>query len=292
MTEPRPNKPNPKYTFEDVTGPSGLPPIPKLDVWDPKSKDPDQQLPEHFFLICEGARRSGKSIFLKWMLYNYKDYFDLAIVCSETPMNGFWQPLVSNQYVHQSWDPFLITKLLESQTAEREKAYHRPDYKPKKVLIILDDIIGDRAHIHEDPVLNRLAVQGRHYFVSVVLTTQEPHAIGTSLRNNCDAVVIFQQKSKRAKESVLNDFLQFKLDDKWSALYILKKYTADHSAILVFMDNLKPGIVKGYFHIPQDMTFDPHKGKDGDVKVPKYTLGSKEQKYLANTPKGALPILT
>jgi hypothetical protein len=267
--------------------PDNYPLTPKLDTFNVDAED--NQLPEGFFLICEGARRSGKSIFLKWLLYHYKKKFDLAIVMTETPQNGFWQPIVSNQYVHSGWDPFLVTKLFDQQIKEIEKNIHDKTYKPRRCLLILDDIIGDRQWIHDDATLNRLAVEGRHYKISVALTTQEPKAIGTALRNNCDVCLVFQQKSRRGKESVCDDFLRFKLDYKWQADDLLKTYTKNHDCILIEMHKVCPEPFLSYWHVPADMTFDKEKDK---IKCPKYQLGSEEQKRLAKTEKGSLPLFS
>lgn len=224
-TTAAPPKKKPKVQLDVEKEPAQnnqIPVTPELKLFDVKN----DRLPENFFIICEGSRRVGKSIFLKWLLYNYKTAFDLALVCSETPHNGFWQPIIGNSYVHNGWDPFLVEKILADQVKEKEKESkdYLKRYKARRVLIILDDIVGDRNHIHEDQILNRLAVQGRHFNISIALTTQEPHAIGTALRNNCDMAVIFQQKSERAKKSVSNDFLNFKLPFEWQARDMLARY--------------------------------------------------------------------
>lgn len=263
--------------------PENFPETPKLSVWNVKQ----HELPEGFFVICEGSRRTGKSIFLKWLLYHYKDTFELAVVMSETPHNGFWQPIVSNQYVHNGWDPFLVEKLIDEQKKEIEKEKKDKHFKARRVLVVLDDIVGDRRHIHEDSTLNRLAVEGRHFKIYICLTTQEPHAIGTALRNNCDLAVIFQQKSKRAKESVCNDFLSYKLEHKWQAEDLLKTYTHDHDCIVVEMYNLGSQATDTYFHVPASMTYDEQKE---NVTVPDYQLGTPEQQRLARTKAGSIPL--
>ena len=68
---------------DDPLVPDNYPEVPKLDPFDVNAES--NKLPESFFIICEGSRRVGKSIFLKWLLYFYRDLFDLVIVMSETP---------------------------------------------------------------------------------------------------------------------------------------------------------------------------------------------------------------
>jgi hypothetical protein len=262
------------------------PEVPKLIIYDIEAKE--NKLPPGFFIICEGSRRCGKSIFLQWFLYHYREDFDLVLVCTETPHNGFWQPIVGNQYVHYGWDSFMVNKLIAEQ---KEQVKEKGKEKARHVLLILDDIVGDRRHIHEDTVLNELAVEGRHSKISICLTTQEPHAIGTSLRNNCDMAVIFQQKSARAKESVCNDFVCFKLDQvdnsKQAAMRMLQTYTNNHDAIIIKMLELKPGIESAYRYLPEYIPYDKRADK---VRVPDYQLGSNEQQALARSPSGKKPL--
>jgi len=267
------------------TCPPSFEPAPTLKRFDPLSEE--NQLPEHFFMILEGSRRIGKTEFLKWILYYYRDQFDLAIVLTETPHNGAWQPFVGNKWVHSGWNPFLINKLLVDQMKQCKKAQDSGDrYKPRRVLVILDDIIGDRNRIHADETLNRLAVQGRHFKISVALTTQDPKAIHPSLRNNCDVAVIFQQKNFRGKEAIYNDFINL-FDKKLTAIQLMRTYTKEHDCIVCFNNKLAEIPEVLYFHCPGDMRWDKVKDK---ALVPDYQVGSQEQKRLAQTEAGQKPL--
>lgn len=263
--------------------PENYPFVPKLKEFDPKEDKP----PKGFFIICEGSRRCGKSEFLRWFLQFYKDFFQLAIVCTETPHNGFWQPFVGNKWVHFGWDPYMVQKLLDEQKKDIEKEKVEHGFKAKQVLIVLDDIIGDRKRIHDDRTLGELATEGRHSNISVCITTQEPCAIGTALRNNADIVVIFQQKSKRAKKSVVEDFLLFKLDYDWQARDLLKTYTNNHDCIILKMWVLRAGCADAYRYLPETTTWDCEKDKP---KTKEYQLGCKEQQKLAQSKLGRLPL--
>jgi hypothetical protein len=271
--------------------PQNFPEQINLKEWDPLKKE--HRLPPHFFMILEGSRRIGKSIFLKWLLSFYKDEFDLALVCTETSFNGFWQPIVGNEYVHSGWKPMLIMKLLASQTEELRKQTFIPNYKMRRVLLVLDDIIGDKRKIHEDEVLNKLAVQGRHSGISVALTTQDPKAINPTLRNNADVAVIFQQKNFRGKESVFHDFINI-FENKHTAVDVLRRHTKDHDCVIVENSKLNEDPKKLYFHLSGDKTFDKDKinpkGEKGDSKCEDYQLGSSKQKILAQSERGRKPI--
>lgn len=272
--------------------PKNFPEPIKLDEWDPVAKD--HRLPPGFFIILEGSRRIGKSIFLKWLLSFYREDFDLAIVVTETSFNGFWQPIVGNRWVHHGWNPLLVHALLEDQRKQLQKEiYSDGRYKKRRVLLILDDIIGDKRHIHEDTMLNTLATEGRHIDISVALTTQDAKAINPTLRNNADTVIVFQQKNFRAKEAIWNDFMNI-FPDRHQAEAVIMANTKDHDCIVVENCKLNQDVKKLYFHVAGKTTFDENKvnpkGEKGDSRCPNYQLGSEEQRRLARTPKGKLPL--
>lgn len=271
--------------------PSWLPKTPTLSVWDPTQEEHQLPVDDGFFIILEGARRIGKSVFLKWLLQFYVDAFDLAIVLTETPMNGFWQPIVGNKWVHYGWNPYLVEQLLEEQIKIRQKHETQERFgggtgeRARHVLLILDDIIGQKR-FHDDDVIGRLASQGRHFFISVVITTQDPKAIGTKLRQNADVAVIFQQKNFRAKESVYEDFLNsFKTKDE--AVALMSRYTKGHDCIVVELFKLESEPKQMYFYVPETETFD---AATGEINAPEYQIGCPEQKMLAQTPRGSVPL--
>jgi len=247
----------------------------------------EHQLPESFFCIICGSRRIGKSVFAKYLLFFLCDKFDMAVVLTETPQNGYWQPIVGNQYVHEGMNEFLVEHLFETQKSARAlQEQSGGKKKAPRVLLILDDVIANRNKIHESPELNRLAVQGRHMNIAVILTTQYPRAINPTLRENCDLAVIFQQKTVRALQAVYEDFLS-KLGPKEAALQILTKYTSEHDCIVVENWKLKQQGTDIIFWCPGSTTYDEKAEKS---TVPDYQLGSEEQQKLARTKRGSVPI--
>lgn len=271
--------------------PSWLPPTPVLSKWDPTAEEHRLPVDDGFFVILEGSRRIGKSVFLKWLLQFYCDDFDLAIVLTETPMNGFWQPVVGNKWVHYGWNPFLVDQLIEEQIEIRQKHDNQEKFgggdgtRARHVLLVLDDIIGQKR-IHYDDTIQKLATQGRHFYISVVLTTQDPKAISPQLRQNADIAVIFQQKSFRAKESVYNDFLN-RFRTREEAVALMSRYTKGHDCIVVELFKLESEPNKMYFYVKETDTYD---AATGEIKAPEYQIGCPEQKMLAQTPRGSVPL--
>jgi hypothetical protein len=237
--------------------------IPRFKEWDPTS------LPDDFFLVLEGKRRTGKSTFAKWLLQYYQENFALVWCMTNTKASGYWQEFVGEAFTFDSWYPSAIWKLIQ-RNDEISKKFGQASPATKKLasaLVILDDVISSK--LHDDSMLTRLAVEGRHHHISVILMTQDPKAIGPKVRDNCDVAVIFNQKTFRNKESVWADFLNDTLKDE--GFRMLTMYCQEHDALVAVQSNLTTNPKKSFFKSTGDKT---------QLKNPHYTLGSPEQKEI------------
>ncbi len=244
--------------------------VPDLEEWDPLS------LPENFFLVLEGKRRTGKSTFAKWLLQFYQDRFQLVWVMTKTSANGFWQEFVGTNFTFSDYNPCAIQRLVErNDTIIREYGHNSPVCKLKaSVLLILDDVIS--SDIHDDPTFVMMACEGRHHKLSIILMTQDPKAIGPKIRDNADMAVVFNQKTFRNKESVWHDFMNDV--NKKEAFALLKKYAVGHDAIACNQTNLTPDSTRNYFKITGDKT---------KLENPDYLLGGTFQKRCVTLERAA-----
>ena len=237
--------------------------IPDLDEWDPLS------LPDHFFVVLEGKRRTGKSTFAKWLLQFYRDKFSLAWCMTRTKSSGYWQEFVGEAFTFDNWYPLAILKLLD-RNDKIIKEYGEDSDEAKKlgsVLLILDDVIS--AKIFNDPVFIKLAVEGRHHLISVILATQDPKAISPKIRDNADVAVVFNQKTFRNKESIWMDFMNDVPKDV--GFSIISKFCVEHHGLVCIQTNLNSDIQKNYMKTTGDKT---------KLTFPDYILGGLEQKKI------------
>ena len=235
----------------------------ELKEWDPKS------LPDNFFVVLEGKRRTGKSTFAKWLLQWYQNEFALVWCMTKTSVSGYWQEFVGDKFTFDDWYPSAVYRLIQ-RNDQIVKKFGEDSPHAKKLcatLIILDDVISGK--VHDDPTFKLLAVEGRHHLISIILATQDPKAISPLVRDNADLAVVFNQKTWRNKESIWHDFMNDV--DKKTSQALLQKYAVDHDALVCIQTNLNGEIRKNFMITTGDKTklWDPH-----------YTLGSDEQKRL------------
>jgi hypothetical protein len=234
--------------------------LPTLTEWDPTG------LPNGFFVVMEGKRRTGKSTFTKWLLQWYQKRFSLVWVMSQTSKSGYWQEFVGNAFVFDSYRADALAKLMTRNDKIIAKYGEDSEItlKTASTLIIFDDCIT--KDIFLDDLFIRLAVEGRHHCISVIFITQDPKAVCPKVRDNCDVSVVFNQKTFRNKESMWHDFMNDV--DKDTALALLSKHAIDHNALVCIQTNLDGVITKNF----QVSTGDKTKLQD-----PHYMLGGPEQ---------------
>jgi hypothetical protein len=256
----RRKEPQGEFDMDDTTGAHAIK-TPDIPEWDPRS------LPGGFFLVFEGKRRTGKSTFAVWLLQHYINKFSLVWVMTNTRASGYWQKYVGDAFTFPSWNPVAVEKMIErNDTFVKKYGEDSPEaQRLGSSLIILDDVISSR--IHDDPMFTRLAVEGRHHLISIILMTQDPKAIGPMVRDNCDVAVIFNQKTFRNKESVWHDFMNDTTKD--FALAMLSRYAQEHNCLVSVQTNLSSDIQKTFFKSTGDKT---------KLAFPDYILGGKEQR--------------
>lgn len=238
--------------------------LPDLQEWDPST------LPEGFFVVFEGKRRTGKSTFAKWMLQWYVDKFALAICMTQTPSSGYWQKFVGSAYTFPGYNPTVIQAVLD-RNAKIMKACGGEDSEEAKAvgstLFILDDIVS--PELFDDELFIKLATEGRHHLCSVIILTQDPKAISPKIRDNCDIAVIFNQKTYRNKETIWHDFLNDV--DRDTAWALMGKHCVEHNALIAIQTNLDGELTRNF----QVSTGDKTKLDDEN-----YILGGEKQKLL------------
>jgi hypothetical protein len=156
-------------------------------------------------------RNIGKSVLAKhlMMVWLKLKKVDMVVVFSGSITNGDWDCVLPKNRV-EGLNTGKLRQLLDFQHSEAEKHYKDKSYKPNRLAIFFDDVIGGEDESKEAKhLLNRLYSRGRHEFTDVCITAQYPKGIVTpTMRNNIDFCAI----SKNNKEvtdmmfSVVNSF--------------------------------------------------------------------------------------
>ena len=179
-----------------------------------------------FVVILQGRKGSGKSEFIKYVCFEYKEFFSYIVVISASnEANGFYSEFLPEAHIHNSYEPSLIENIVTKQTDLFKK-------KKTHMLLVLDDILGveglKMSSSQSRPELLRLYTQNRHLGISLMVSTQGVKQIPRVLRNNADYVVIF--RSLLQSKNDLYEELSHLPKKEWHNF--LDQYTQDYRVLI------------------------------------------------------------
>lgn len=186
-------------------------------------------LPENFFVIVYGARRTGKTYAISCLLDDVKDRFDFAYLFSATALlhkneeGELDFDMIRDEAKFQGFDEGALKRIIERQKAVKEhnnSVKSKSERKPNKTLIIFDDFVHEKG-VRFSKIFTELPVLGRHYELSVICLSQGYSAVGSSglnpaTRQNADMVVTFLPRNINDVERISMWYLaKPKLEGMW-----------------------------------------------------------------------------
>lgn len=199
-----------------------------------------EQLPDDFFGIIYGIRRSGKSTILKKILYDMKDrlskhkvYLFSSTAKVDPEQYNYYPPDFKYSDIENLDDS--LGELLEQQTQKLESKNEEMD----KILIILDDCVNDNT-IRHSPMLNSLAVSGRHLHFSVFILSQSvcgSASVPPIIRTNSDFIILATlPRSVNERNLILEQYMIGSHHcNRESAVKLLEKITAIKYRVVVII---------------------------------------------------------
>jgi hypothetical protein len=142
--------------------------------------------------------------------FGYKQHFKKnIIVFSKTlGLDATWGCLpLPKTHMYREWDEDIVREIMEYSKKQ-----------PSGVLLLLDDLISDAGAFNKknNNLLTELFYTGRHYKISLVITTQRLHAVPSGMLSNCSQMIVFALKTKREKEAFLDNVNSFEdLESKY-----------------------------------------------------------------------------
>lgn len=186
-------------------------------------------LPEGFFIIVYGARRTGKTHAVSVLLEELKGRFDFAYLFSNTALLHKGQKgeldfdMIVEDAKFQGFDEEALNAIITRQKAvmmHNNSTEKKRDKKPNKTLLIFDDFVHEKA-IRYSKIFTELPVLGRHYELSVICLTQGYSQVASgglnkATRQNADMVMTFLPRSLTDVENVASWYLtKDKVENMW-----------------------------------------------------------------------------
>lgn len=242
-------------------------------------------LPEGFFVIVYGARRTGKTHAVSVLLEEIKDRFDFAYLFSNTALLHKGQKgeldfdMITEGAKFQGFDQEALTRIVERQRAvmhHNNNVERKRDKKPNKTLLIFDDFVHEKA-IRYSKIFTELPVLGRHFELSVICLTQGYSQVASgglnkATRQNADLVMTFLPRSLTDVENIANWYLtQDKIDNMW---FVKSVCSEEHQLLAIDLTTPHETEFVNYCYSYQ-----------APAKVPKYELGKVQWNLLKEEKK-------
>ena len=154
---------------------------------------PDE-MPDSPVIVAIAKRRSGKSFLIRDILYRMRKRFCGGIIMSGTEeANRFYESMgVPPAYIYHDFDEPALERLVETQKRLTKMGKAQP------VFAVLDDVAYSKT-IFNKKVIRELALNGRHYRITVILALQYALDIPPAIRSNLDYVMLLRDNINRDK---------------------------------------------------------------------------------------------
>jgi len=186
--------------------------------------------------ICMIAKRgSGKSWVCRSILYSFRKIPVGLIISPTDKMRSFYGKFIPELYIHYRYKTEIIEKLLMRQRAmikKMKQKYIQGKKCDPRSFLVMDDCLGDKKVWAKDPMVSELFFNGRHYWITYILTMQYPLGIKPELRSNFDYVFLladdFISNQKKLYEHYAGMFRTFNIFRE-----IYTKLTQDYGCMVI-----------------------------------------------------------
>lgn len=144
-------------------------------------------------IIMIAKRGSGKSWITRAIVHKYA-HIPVGLIISPTEKdNPFFIDFFPDTFIFYKYESDILRRLLFRQKLILKK------YREKKAqgffidpraLVVMDDCLADKGAWAKDPNVYELLFNGRHRYVTYILTMQTPLGIKPDLRSNFDYVFL------------------------------------------------------------------------------------------------------
>ncbi len=190
-------------------------PIPTVSTGDRRSINlreykPATMMRSDSTVVVLGPRGSGKTVFMKWLLWCMKDKLDLPVVfCPTRDTREEYQQFIPRSQVYPVYSKARLSSIYETQrkiSAQARSAGAEDHGGLRNLSIILDDCMFDKEEVR-GKAIRAVMMNGRHDHVFFVNAVQYVVDFPRDLRSQVDVVVIFPLSGlflKGAYEHMLN----------------------------------------------------------------------------------------
>ena len=167
-----------------------------------------EHMPQPPFRMClVGSSHSGKSNVIKNLItrdeFGYSQHFGKNIfIISKTLMldDTYSDMNLPKTHLYTSWQPTVIEEIMSYSKKQKNGT-----------LLLIDDMISDAECFNkkQNNLLTTLFYMGRHYGISLIITSQKYHSIPSGMLSNASAMILFRLKTQREIDSFYDSITMY-----------------------------------------------------------------------------------
>ena len=161
-------------------------------------------------VVMIGKRNTGKSFLTKDLLWYKRDIPIGTVISGTEGANQFYSKIVPPLFIHEEFSPEIVAnslkrqKLVVAKMKEQEKTMGKSNIDPYG-FVILDDCLYDNTWT-KDVSIKSLFMNGRHYKVLLIITSQYSLGIPPILRSNIDYVFILRENIVNNRKRLYDNY--------------------------------------------------------------------------------------
>lgn len=188
--------------------PEGVPDSRLLQPYVPLHPKPfqlniDPEIPLNGTLGIFGARGTGKTNCLTWLLKELRNRYPLVYLFTCTQFNSYWEQFLNPQYITNGWNDAVAWAILRDQ-ADKVKRWRAGEDINPLCAVVLDDCLPKDAQWSD--AMREIYFFGRHYMILSIANSQYFYAVPRGMRSNIDLCFSFKQDQKCQIEAFHEDY--------------------------------------------------------------------------------------
>lgn len=225
-----------------------------------------RQLQKEATILTVAKRGSGKTVLCVDLLGHYRNIPAGMVISPTEKFNGMYAPHFPDLFVHYEVSQKLLARLLLRQDImiEKTKKYAKQNRTlDPRVLLLMDDCMGKAQSWNKLVEISEIMMNGRHYQITFILTTQYGMKVPSELRTQFDYIFMLKEDNVRALENLYIGFAGiFPTAAEFKSVF--RKCTVDYRCMVI--DNKKPAdsIQEKVYHYKSKMD---HNFKFGSEEI-------------------------
>ena len=181
------------------------------------------RMPENFFYLVFGKRRSGKTTMMRLIsqVLPFAFTYQHVVIAGSVAIRKLWAKIVHDFYIHDGSDETNILRVIidEMQRRCRVCEHYNVPFPPEWELALYIDDCGSYAKFMHSKEMNWIASQGRNSHITIFIMVQKLTQASTECREGADGVMVLYSAFQDSIKALHKEFASCIKFDQFSNIH-------------------------------------------------------------------------